>query len=77
VPNLLADLPTDLPLGPIVMTAGVLHCAIGLVAARIAQQKGRPLSLWLPIGLIAGTPALIAAWRLKPEITAQPDKFGE
>jgi hypothetical protein len=75
VPNLLADLPADVPLVPIVIAAGVLHCAIGLVAARIAQQKGRPLGLWLPIGLIVGTPALIVAWRLKAEITAPPEKI--
>jgi hypothetical protein len=77
VPNLLADLPTDLPLVPIVITAGVLHCAIGIVAAFVAQRKGRQLGIWLPIGLIAGTPALIAAWRLKPEIIAKLDKFDE
>jgi hypothetical protein len=67
VPNLLLNL----PFWPIVVGAGLLHCTIGIVAARMAQQKGRDLRIWLPVGLIAGTPALIVAWRLTP-IVAEP-----
>lgn len=46
---------------PIVIGAGTLHFAIGTIAATIAQRKGRKLSVWLPLGLIMGTPALIVA----------------
>jgi hypothetical protein len=44
-----------------------LHLAIGTLAAFTAQRKGRKLSRWLLIGWIGGTPALIAALRLKPK----------
>ncbi|TVQ11411.1 MAG: hypothetical protein EA368_05585 [Leptolyngbya sp. DLM2.Bin27] len=40
-----------------------LHCAIGLVAARLAYGKGYDLGLWLVWGAIGGTVALIDALR--------------
>jgi hypothetical protein len=46
---------------PIVLGAGFIHCTIGAIAAAIAQRKGRKLSVWLPLGLIVGTPALVVA----------------
>jgi hypothetical protein len=46
--------------------AGLLHFAIGLIAAIVAIRKGKPWQWWIPIGLIGGTPSLIAALRLKP-----------
>jgi uncharacterized membrane protein YoaK (UPF0700 family) len=51
----------ELPSLPILCGAGILHFTIGAMAATIAHRKGRKLSLWLPIGLIVGTPALVAA----------------
>ncbi|MEB3356135.1 MAG: hypothetical protein VKK04_05370 [Synechococcales bacterium] len=50
-----------------------LHLLIGAVGAVIAYRKGRRLDRWLVLGLIAGTPALIAALVLKP----QPDPRNE
>jgi hypothetical protein len=44
---------------------GFLHCAIGYAAAKVAIAKGGNKDLWIPVGLIAGTPALIAALTLK------------
>jgi hypothetical protein len=58
------NLPLNLPFWSIVFGAGILHCTMGLVAALVAKRKGRDWSFWLPVGLIVGTPALIAAWRL-------------
>ncbi|MEB3292431.1 MAG: hypothetical protein VKJ24_04665 [Synechococcales bacterium] len=46
---------------------GLLHMAIGTIAALIAQRKGRNLKNWLAIGWIAGTPAVIYALWLKIE----------
>lgn len=43
-----------------------LHCLIGLVAARVAYQKGADLGNWLVWGAIGGTLALITALRLPP-----------
>ncbi len=40
-----------------------LHCLVGLVAARVAYNRGRDLALWLPWGLLAGTIALVMAYR--------------
>jgi uncharacterized membrane protein len=39
----------------------LLHCIIGLLAAIVAEQKGRSFLLWLFIGLIGGTFGLISA----------------
>lgn len=69
------DLPWNLPIWPMMIGAGMLHLTIGAIAARIAHRKGRDLAIWLPIGLLAGTPALIAAWRLAP--THPPAKTSE
>ncbi len=48
--------------------AGVLHFGIGLVAAIVAIRKGQDWQWWVPIGLIGGTPSLIAALLLKPSL---------
>jgi hypothetical protein len=45
--------------------AGLVHFGVGLVAAIVAVRKGRDWKWWVPIGLIGGTPALIAAINLK------------
>jgi hypothetical protein len=52
---------------PIVLLLGAMHCAIGYAAAQIAINKGRSRDTWIPLGLVAGTPALIAALFLKAE----------
>jgi hypothetical protein len=44
-----------------------LHCLIGLVAAGVAYRKGRRLGRWVALGLVAGTPAFIAALFLSPQ----------
>jgi hypothetical protein len=44
---------------------------LGLTAAVVAKRKGHDWNFWLPVGLIAGTSALIAAWRL-PSIATKP-----
>lgn len=38
-----------------------LHSIIGVTAAIIAQKKGLNFPLWLILGLIGGTVALVAA----------------
>lgn len=38
-----------------------LHCIIGLTAALLARQQGRPFLPWIFWGLLGGTIALIAA----------------
>jgi hypothetical protein len=58
-------LPLDFPVGWLLAGAGLFHTAIGLVAAIIAWRKGRPLKVWLPMGIIVGTPALIMALTLR------------
>jgi hypothetical protein len=40
-----------------------LHCAIGLVAARVAHHKGYDLGVWMVWGLVGGTLALVDALR--------------
>ncbi|GET44509.1 hypothetical protein [Microseira wollei] len=56
---------SDLPIDPILYLMLSLHCVIGALAAMIAQNKGRSLNLWLPLGLVVGTPALIVALLIK------------
>lgn len=43
----------------------LLHCLIGLTAAIVADSKGYSFLIWLGIGAIAGTFALIASLTLK------------
>jgi hypothetical protein len=50
------DLPPQWYLLPL-----TLHCLIGITAAIVAYQKGLNLKRWIFIGIIGGTPALIAA----------------
>ena len=56
-----------LPEPSLVFLLMLLHCLIGLSAAIVADQKGYPFTLWLIIGLIGGTIALIAALFLSPK----------
>lgn len=51
------------PLETIIMM--FLHCLMGLVAARIAYQKGADLGQWLVLGIAGGTPALIVAMAMQ------------
>lgn len=51
---------------PIAITMMVLHCLVGLIAAKIAHSKGANLGKWLIWGLIGGTVALITALRISP-----------
>ena len=55
----------------VILTLAILHGIIGMIAAFVAQKKGRSYPRWLMIGLIGGTPALIVALLLKPT----PDNF--
>ncbi len=57
------DLFFSLPIGWLLAA----HSVLGLTAAAIAKQKGRDLKVWLPLGLICGTPALIVAILMKSE----------
>ncbi|MGA7935808.1 MAG: hypothetical protein WCA35_19815 [Kovacikia sp.] len=43
-----------------------VHCLNGVIAAIVAQAKGRNLSKWLALGLIGGTITLVAAIALSP-----------
>ncbi|HAZ49625.1 MAG TPA: hypothetical protein DDW76_05685 [Cyanobacteria bacterium UBA11369] len=58
---------SDLPIESTIYLMLSLHCVIGAIAAIIAQNKGRSLNLWLPLGLVVGTPALIVALLIKPK----------
>ncbi|MGI0487238.1 hypothetical protein ACN4EK_17485 [Pantanalinema rosaneae CENA516] len=55
-----------LPIDPIVYLMLNLHCLLGGVAAVVAARKGYRLGLWLGLGLVGGTAALIAAIVLQP-----------
>jgi hypothetical protein len=57
------DLPPQWYLLPL-----TLHCLIGITAAIVAYQKGLNLKRWIVIGIIGGTPALIAAIAAKPRV---------
>ncbi len=58
---------THLPIATQVFILGTAHCLLGLTATAIAYSKGRNLGRWLAIGLIGGTPALVAAIVLKSQ----------
>jgi hypothetical protein len=45
-----------------------IHVLLGVTAAIVAERKGRSLQRWLVIGIIGGTPALIAALWAKPKV---------
>ncbi|MBL1210391.1 hypothetical protein [Geminocystis sp. GBBB08] len=49
----------------LVFSLMLLHCLIGLTAGIIADSKGYFFSLWLLIGIMGGTFALIASINLK------------
>ncbi len=55
-------------LAAIILLLGTMHCAIGYAAAQVAIHKGRNRDTWIPLGLVAGTPALIAALFLKEDL---------
>lgn len=42
------------------------HCAIGLIAAQIAHQKGYDLGQWILLGTIGGTAALVRILTMPP-----------
>jgi ABC-type transport system involved in multi-copper enzyme maturation permease subunit len=42
-----------------------IHCTLGIIAAIIAYIKGRNFGLWLILGLICGTAALIVSLIMK------------
>lgn len=44
----------------------VFHTILGATAAIVASQKGRDWRLWVPLGLVCGTPALIVAILMEP-----------
>lgn len=52
---------------PAVLTLAIAHCAIGTVAAVVAQRRGLPFQRWLLLGLIGGTVALVAACVVSPK----------
>ena len=45
--------------------AGGVHIVAGVSAAIVAIRKGKDWKWWIPIGLLAGTPALIAAIKIE------------
>lgn len=45
-----------------------IHALLGITAAIVADRKGLNLRRWIVIGLIGGTPALIAALLAKPKV---------
>ena len=47
--------------------AGGVHVIAGVSAAIVAIRKGKDWKWWVPIGLMAGTPALIVAIKIKSE----------
>ena len=47
--------------------AGGVHVIAGVSAAIVAIRKGKDWKWWVLIGLMAGTPALIVAVKLKSE----------
>ena len=56
-----------LSLAQSLVLAGVIHVTVGLSGAIVAIRKGKDWKWWIPIGLIAGTPTLIAAMKLESE----------
>lgn len=51
-----------LPLSVVIMM--LLHCLMGLVAARLAYRRGADLGGWFVWGMIGGTLSLVTALRL-------------
>ena len=49
----------------------LLHCLIGLSAAIVADSKGYSFSVWLLIGFLGGTFALIASLILKSKFVTK------
>jgi len=56
---------SELPIDPTLYFLLNLHCLIGGIAAVVAARKGYRLGVWLIIGLVGGTAALVAATILK------------
>lgn len=57
---------------PVIVVLLTLHCIIGVVAALIARRKQRNFAIWLPLGLLGGTPVFIIALRLPPQTSNHP-----
>jgi hypothetical protein len=53
------------------------HCFIGAMAAGIAWYKGRPLKLWLLLGLSCGTAALFVALLMKAKSQLDSDAVSD
>ena len=54
---------------PLIVCLMVLHCVVGTAAGLVAKRKGKNFPLWLGLGLIGGTFALIAALLVTSEET--------
>jgi hypothetical protein len=56
----------DLPIAANLYLLLGLHCIMGAIASLVARRKGLNFRLWLILGLIGGTAALVAALITKP-----------
>lgn len=63
----------ELDLQPILLTLLSIHCVMGILAAIVAQRKGKSFRQWLIWGLIGGTPTLLIAI-FRPDHTLPPAK---
>ncbi|RUR81707.1 hypothetical protein ACF3DV_19160 [Chlorogloeopsis fritschii PCC 9212] len=45
------------------------HCLVGSIAAVIAWRKGRPLGLWIFLGIFCGVAALLVALLMKTRVS--------
>ncbi len=58
---------TDLSAEETLLLLLTLHLLIGVIGALVAAYKGRDLRLWLLIGPVCGTPALLVALIMKQQ----------
>lgn len=58
---------SELPINPVLYLLFNLHCLMGGIAAVVAARKGYSLGLWLLLGLVGGTAALVVAIFIKPK----------
>jgi len=63
----------DLKMQPLLLTLLTLHCVMGVMAAIVAQRKGKNFRQWLIWGLIGGTPTLLVAI-FRADLTPPPIK---
>ncbi|MBW4660838.1 MAG: hypothetical protein KME15_19360 [Drouetiella hepatica Uher 2000/2452] len=57
----------------LLLTLLTLHCVMGILAAIVAQRKGKSFRQWLIWGLIGGTPTLLIAI-FRPDPAPPPAK---